>query len=65
MNMQVKWYDWLRYSGAAATFHINPLYWWVLPHFKSYRSEFSGSDRRWEFKFLFLKVVVWIDNGAW
>lgn len=65
MINDVKWYHWLRYSGASLTLHLNPLYWWTLPKLSFYPSEFGGIDKRWEFKFIFLKLTWWIDNGQW
>lgn len=65
MFRDVKFYDWIRYSGAVVTLHLNPLHWWILPYFKRHSSEMGERDTRWEFKFLFLKVNVWIDDGRW
>lgn len=65
MSNEVKLVDWLRYSGATVTLHLNPLYWWVIPSLQRRTNELGERDRRWEFKFLFLKINVWIDDGRW
>lgn len=65
MNNDVSLYNWLRYSGAVITIHFNPLHWWVLPHWDRHKSEMGERDMRWTFKFLFLKVIFWIDDGRW
>lgn len=65
MSDRVKWFNWVRYSGAVITLHLNPLYWWAVPYFKQVENEFGEQDRRWEFKFLCLKLTVWLDNGEW
>jgi len=65
MFKDVSLYDWLRYSGAVVTFHLNPLHWWVRPQFTKHKSEMGERDMRWTFKFLFLKVVFWLDDGRW
>lgn len=65
MGNSVSWYNWIRYSGAVVTIHLNPLHWWVLPHWSRHKSEMGERDMRWTFKFLFVKVTVWIDDGRW
>jgi len=55
----------LRYSGAVITFHLNPLHWWMMPYWYRHKSEMGERDMRWTFKFLFVKVSVWIDDGRW
>jgi hypothetical protein len=61
----VNWYDWIRYSGAVVTIHLNPLHWWVWPHWSRHKSEMGERDMRWTFKFLFVKVSFWLDDGRW
>ena len=65
MLNDVKWYEWIRYSGVTATVHLNPLHWWAIPYFQRHVSELGERDMRWEFKFLFLKINVWFDDGRW
>ena len=65
MFRDVKWQDWLRYSGAVLTFHFNPLHWWVLPQLQRHKSEMGERDMRWTFKFLFVKFTIWFDDGRW
>jgi len=65
MLPKVQWYDWFRYSGAVVTFHFNPLHWWIYPHWERHVSEMGECDMRWTFKFLFVKISVWLDDGRW
>lgn len=58
-------YNWIRYSGVTLTLHLNPLHWWAWPHLERHQGELGEHDARWTFKFLFVKVTVWFDNGRW
>lgn len=55
--------NWIRYSGAVITLIVNPLYWKMYPR-ASKTYDFYDKPR-YEFKFLFLAVVVWFDKGDW
>lgn len=52
-----------RYSGAVVTLIINPLYWKIYPWVG--RSYDFYDKPRYEFKFLFIAITVWFDNGDW
>lgn len=57
---------WLRYSGAAINFSLNPLYWKVLPWWRDETNcEWGQPERTWACGFLFLTIRVWIDRGDW
>lgn len=61
---------WLRYSGMVISVSVNPLYWKMLPWWKTDSDQLdwafkSETERTVSFGFLFLTVRIWIDNGQW
>ena len=57
---------WIRYSGLAVIFTLNPLHWTVVPGACKVYNEWEGPNE-WtgQASWLFLTVRVWIDDGSW
>lgn len=59
--------SWVRYSGASIAVTLNPCSWSWQPRLnREYHDQWQGPDyRSWSMRWLFLTVIIWIDNGSW
>ena len=58
--------NWLRYSGLSIIITLNPFHWRALPALFRETNEWAGpKEHTLVFKFLFLTIRIWIDNGDW
>jgi hypothetical protein len=57
---------WIKYSGAAVIFTLNPCWWPLLPRAQKDYNEWAGPNE-WSgsVRWLFLTIRVWIDDGSW
>lgn len=62
-----KWIQWLKYSGGAVTFSLNPAHWRLRPWARrDYNDGWTGpNEKTWVFGFLAITIRVWVDNGDW
>lgn len=57
--------NYLTYSGASISIMLNPWHWSWIPSFKKDDNQDVWELNTHKFKFLFLTVRFWIDDGSW
>ena len=60
-------FDWVRYSGASISLHINPLHWSWIPRMQDEPLDtwIGPNERRFYATWLMITVRIWIDDGTW
>ena len=57
---------WIKHSGLAIIFTLNPLHWPLFPQAQKDYNEWCGPNE-WSgsVRWLCLTIRVWIDDGSW
>ena len=55
--------SWIKYSGLAVVFTLNPLHWRLVPDWGRV-SEWPSEETRYV-TWLCVTIRVWIDDGSW
>lgn len=62
----MNWLDWIRWSGITVSVNLNPCHWrWIPAAGPEHNSEWGSPWRSWRASWLFVSVLVFLDNGNW
>lgn len=63
---EMKWYNWIRYSGVWITVVVNPLHWGFGISKDPYAAEWPAPDRREiHIQVLVISIRLVVDSGRW
>ena len=58
--------NWIRYSGITVSLNINPCHWYWLPVARAeHNAEWGSPWRQWRAGWLFVSIMLYLDDGSW